>query len=412
MAMTRRTFLTATAAAAVALGARPGNAFAIAPPTDPLGPLLGPDALGLRLPAGFTSRLIATSGQMVGRSGYVWHTFPDGGACFDTHDGGWIYVSNSELFGADDSGVGAIRFDHRGRILDAYPILRGSSRNCAGGTTPWETWLSGEERDGGKIWECDPTGRRPAIDRPALGRFIHEAAAVDETRGHVYLTEDAADGRLYRFKPHRRGDLSSGTLAAARVIDDRVTWIQIPDPSAAVTPTRHQVPETTPFAGGEGIWWVDGAITFVTKRDHKLWRLDTRTRRIEIFYDALSDMSNGVLGEPDNITITHHGHVYVSEDQSDDQQVVLIDRRGWASPVVQLVGSAGSEVTGLAFNPRGNRMYISSQRGSVGGTGPGVTFEISGPFPGRGYRHGHAGHGDHGHGGHGSHAGGRPSGRD
>ena len=387
MTVTRRTFLTATAAAAIALGARPSSGFAISPPPDPLGPLRPPDANGLRLPRGFTSRLIATSGQVVGPSDYTWHTFPDGGACFATRHGGWIYVSNSEMYGVDDGGVGAIRFDHRGRILDAYPILTGSAHNCAGGPTPWGTWLSCEEREGGKVWECDPTGRRAAVDRPALGRFIHEAAAVDEDRGHVYLTEDAADGRLYRFKPDHEGDLSVGKLAAAKVVDGRVRWIPVPDPTATATPTRLQVPETTPFAGGEGIWWVDGAITFVTKRDRKLWRMDTRTKRIEVFYDAAPDVSTGVLGEPDNITITKHGNVYVCEDQPNDQQVVLIDRRGWASPVAQLVGSPGSELAGLAFNPRGDRMYISSQRGSVGGVGPGVTFEIQGPFPGRGYRH-------------------------
>ena len=387
MVMTRRTFLTATAAVAIALGARPSSGFAIGPPPDPLGPLLGPDANGLLLPAGFTSRVVATSGQVIGPSGYTWHTFPDGGACFATRHGGWIYVSNSELYGAADSGVGAISFDRHGEVLDAYPILTGSAHNCAGGPTPWETWLSCEEREGGKVWECDPTGERQARDRPALGRFIHEAAAVDEDRGHVYLTEDAPDGRLYRFKPSHPGALSAGRLAAAKVVDGQVTWMPIPDPSASTTPTRYQVPETTPFAGGEGIWWADGAITFVTKRDHKLWRLDTRTKQIEVFYDALSDMSNGVLGEPDNITITRRGHVYISEDQADDQQVVLIDRRGWASPVLQLVGSSGSELAGLAFNPRGDRMYISSQRGSVGGIGLGVTYAIKGPFPGRGHRH-------------------------
>jgi hypothetical protein len=57
-----------------------------------------PDANGIRLPAGFTSRVVASSGQPVGNS--VWHPYPDGGATFSLPDGGWIYVSNSEVPGA------------------------------------------------------------------------------------------------------------------------------------------------------------------------------------------------------------------------------------------------------------------------------------------------------------------------
>ncbi len=61
-----------------------------------LGPLQDPDENGVRLPEGFTSRVIAKSGELVGNSGYEWHSAPDGGAVFTTNDGGWVYVSNSE----------------------------------------------------------------------------------------------------------------------------------------------------------------------------------------------------------------------------------------------------------------------------------------------------------------------------
>ena len=68
------------------------------PPTafDRIGPLRDVDANGLRLPDGFTSRVIARSGDPVADTGYEWHLEPDGGAVFPTPDGGWIYVSNSE----------------------------------------------------------------------------------------------------------------------------------------------------------------------------------------------------------------------------------------------------------------------------------------------------------------------------
>src|SRR5690348_17241329 len=87
----------------------------------PYGPLLAPDALGLMLPAGFSAREIARAGQAVATTGHVWHAFPDGGATFRARRGGWIYVSNSEQ-GAPNGGVGAVRFDRDGAIVDAYAI--------------------------------------------------------------------------------------------------------------------------------------------------------------------------------------------------------------------------------------------------------------------------------------------------
>ena len=385
MTISRRRFLGTTAALAAAMGASPGlladaaGAHGDSRPRG-LGPLGDPDANGLRLPRYFRSRVVARAQQTVDGTDYPWHIFPDGGACYPTRDGGWIYVSTSETFGAADGGVSAIRFSAGGRITDAYRILEGSTRNCAGGVTPWGTWLSCEEVERGRVFECDPYGRRASRELPALGRFIHEAAAVDPSRRFVYLTEDATDGRLYRFAADRPGDLTKGRLQAAKVTGSRVNWIDVPDPSAATVPTRKQLPETTVFGGGEGIWWSQGGITFVTKHDHRLWRLDDRRGRIELFYDALAPSAKGVLGEPDNIFVTGDGDVFVCEDQPENQQVVLITRRGTVLPVVELVGQSGSEIAGVAFNPRGDRMYISSQRGTDRAPGLGITYEIRGPW--------------------------------
>ncbi|MBR9814916.1 DUF839 domain-containing protein, partial [bacterium] len=108
-------------------------------------------------PAGFDVRVVARQGlnPLTGQAdpnGFEWHIDPDGGAVYPaTADGGWVYVSNSE---ETPGGVGALRFDADGNLIDAYPILEGTRNNCAGGATPGVTWLSCEDNGNGEVWEC------------------------------------------------------------------------------------------------------------------------------------------------------------------------------------------------------------------------------------------------------------------
>ena len=83
--------------------------------------------------------------------------------CSRTDDGGWIYVSNSETPPQVGGGASALRFSSNGDIVDAYRILSDTWQNCAGGATPWGTWLSCEETDAGHVWECDPLGERDGV---------------------------------------------------------------------------------------------------------------------------------------------------------------------------------------------------------------------------------------------------------
>lgn len=378
---------------AYAREARPGE--------GPYGPLGEPDENGIRLPEGFTSRVIAVSQRPVGTTGYVWHTFPDGGATFPTDDGGWVYVSNSEVPVA--GGVGAVRFDADGNIVDAYPILTGTSVNCAGGPTPWNTWLSCEEQDAGRVWECDPYAPSQGTVRPALGTFVHEAAAVDQAEKRVYLTEDVGDGGFYRFTYERDEDLSSGLLeiaavagaeGAAATSGGQVTWHEVPNPNPLAfpeapeqpeTPTRYQVEAASHFDGGEGIWFDAGEVFFTTKGDDRVWAYEPGTQELSVIYhaDALADPP---LTGVDNLTVAEVGDIYVAEDGG-DMQIVIITPERIVAPFLQVTGHTGSELAGPAFDPSGNRLYFSSQRGgpfevseSQPGAGFGITYEITGPF--------------------------------
>lgn len=407
----------------------PAFAAPAEPGESPYGPLLSPDTHGLRVPEGFKSRVIKQWNLPIGNTTEFPMLFPDGAATFPTEDGGWILVCNSENpppsgysdptgLGIDQlGGVQSIRFDASGTIIDAYTILDGTRSNCAGGVTPWGTWLSCEEADdetdpsnAGRVWECDPFGVEPAVAHSAMGHFEHENAAIDDERQQVYLSEDANDGLFYRYTPEEYPDLSSGSLEAAVVADDgSVTWVEIPDPTCADgVPCRYQV-TATPFAGGEGCAYDAGVVFLDTKRDNKVWAYDVVEKTMTVLYDA-NDFEDPVLTGVDHMIVQPGtGNLLIAEDGG-DLQVVMIRRSDFAVfPVVQLTGEqhgeqlgavvdealgsleslelpsvvddaigsfTQSEVSGLAFSPDGTRLYLSSMRGFAGG----ITYEVQGPW--------------------------------
>ncbi|WP_084196983.1 alkaline phosphatase PhoX [Solimonas soli] len=417
--LSRRGFLKrgAQAAAYVALaralaacgGGGDGNGAGDGARLAKVGALGEPLDIGIRIPRGFSARVIARAGETIEGTALRWHSDPDGGATFATDDGGWIYVSNREFL---PGGVDAIRFDAGGAIVDAYNVLPGALTriNCSGGATPWKTWMSGEEYDLGIVWECDPWGVASPTPLRALGTFAHEAVAVDPRTNIVYETEDKPDGRFYRFVPDTpnvggKPDLARGTLQVMRVLADpatvaadgllpatKVEWLDVPDPNPVLggvligKPTREQVPESTAFDGGEGIWHHEGLIYFTTKGDRKIWAHDTAAGTLACVYDD-SLYAAPVLDSVDNILVTPGGDLVVVEDKSEaNQQAVAITPDGAIFPLIELSGQQGSEVTGPAFSPDGRHFYFSSQRGpgADAATGSaGVTYCVSGPWFGR-----------------------------
>lgn len=380
--MHRRTLIRAAlagAAGSIALGftmSREALGHAAQSGSSPYGPLQPVDTNNIMLSAGFTSRIVARSGQVVPGTSFVWHNSPDGGACFA--DGpGWIYVSNAER-GDGRGGASALRFDAGGAVTAGYSILSGTTRNCAGGATGWQTWLSCEETDKGYVFETDPWGAAAAIRRPEMGRFKHEAAAADPDGKVIYLTEDEHDGCLYRFVPATWGDLSKGKLEVLTERSGALSWVRVPDHLASRTATRHQVKTAKKFDGGEGCYYRDGLLYFTTKGDNRVWVYETAANKLVVAYDDDLTGSPPLTGG-DNLTGAANGDLYVAEDGG-DMEICIITADDVVAPFLRVTGQPSSELCGVAFNPAGDRLYFSSQRGTTNLGSGGITYEITGPF--------------------------------
>lgn len=378
-----------------------------------IGPLGAPNELGIRVPEGFTTRIVAVTNEVPAPgSSYLWHIFPDGGGVMPKADGGWYYISNSEIPGAGSlgflfpqlapfsnvietftpglGGAGVLEFSADGTVVDAYSILGNTTFNCSGCVTPWNTWLSCEEWPNGQIWECDPTGASGAVARPTLGFFSHEAAAIDTQRRMIYMSEDLPDGRFYRWVADEsdwpagaaRPALQSGKLQVLQVQGagvgaalngpQPVVWLDALNPTAPQDVNRH--PDSTAFDGGEGVWNYKGFVYFSTKGDNRIWVYDTHSETLEVVYD-LATSDNPILSGVDNITITQQGDVLVAEDGGDMQIIVIMPDRT-LKPLLQITGQDASEIAGIAFSPDGRRLYFTSDRGGRNGTGLGITYEL------------------------------------
>jgi secreted PhoX family phosphatase len=369
----------------------------------------------------------------------------DGMAIVREHAGVLTLVRNHEEYSDDGAftagplvydrmasgGCTVLEFDTRAGVLrSARTGLAGTSFNCAGGATPWGTWLSGEEwllgpgdqwRDRtrpvrfeqphGFVFEVDPARLDAPRPLPALGRFQHEAAAVDPHSGIVYLTEDRSIGGFYRFLPTVRGDLAAGgrlQMLEVRGLEDArgaqprgeqraVRWVDIPDPGLAHTPGTRDAAGVvgqglaqgaTRFARLEGCWYRDDVVWFASTTGGaagcgQVWRYDVRAERLSLFYES-PDVTT--LDSPDNLTVTPRGALLLCEDGDREATLLhLLTRDGRLVPLARnaarLEGAhlghagdfRGQEFAGVCMDAAGRWLFLNLQT-------PGISFAIRGPW--------------------------------
>lgn len=432
MTISRREFhasLTASAFAALlasgcaATSVRPGvRAGSHAP--------LIPDPAGLLdLPRGFAYRVISSLGERMD-DGEAVPDGADGMGAFSGLGGRVILVRNHELTagrtaltgtaydrwqggGALMGGTTTLVYDPaKARVESQYRSLAGTIRNCAGGTTPWRSWLSCEEdvsRAGGPLeknhgWvfevPADLRGRVTPVPLVGLGRFNHEAAAVDPRTGVVYLTEDRSDGLFYRFLPSVRGRLAEGgRLQALAMVDGRdssrnwterqflpgrpgrVRWIDmegIDSPSDDLR-IRGAAKGALLFARGEGIHMGEGELYF-TCTSGGVAKLGQVMRyrpsgegsggMLELFFESTSPDH---FHYGDTLTVGPNGHLFVCEDKPTDADNYIrgITPLGTAYPFARL--RMQTELAGPCFSPDGRTMFVNAYS-------PTKTFAITGPW--------------------------------
>ncbi|WP_030735072.1 alkaline phosphatase PhoX [Streptomyces griseus] len=413
---------------------------------DGYGPLVpDPDGL-LDLPKGFRYRVLSREGDPLRSGEGRVPSNHDGMTAIQGRHGRVHLVRNHEnrhtaaigvptVAGltydpAAKGGCTTLELDGRNKVLGERVAIAGTAVNCAGGPTPWRTWLTCEEtedragtngytKDHGFIFEVDGADprRTGAVPLTAMGRFQHEAIAVDPRSGIVYETEDAFDrpfGLFYRFLPEKplggTGSLrAGGALEAMRVPGvpdlsavqetgrsfDRIEWVPVPDPLARETPIRFQDfgrKGITHAQKLEGCYWGESSVYFVSSfarsdegsaADHygQVWRYEPKKRRLTLVVLFGPDTDIQLPGEsPDNICLAADGGLMVCEDGGGAQHVLGVTRRGEVYPMARGRQNIGTpeepewgEFAGVTFSPDGSTMYVNCYT-------PGTTFAVTGPW--------------------------------
>ncbi len=430
MPLSRRNFLTiagiGTATAVVASPLR--NLYTLIAHGQPIfsqgfGQLI-PDPKGiLDLPEGFQYRIISQVGTSMS-DGTPVPTYFDGMAAFAGNNGEIILIRNHELSPfqlpgvmSPDShkydklsqgGTTTLIIDRDLSLKHQFVSLAGTNRNCAGGVTPWQTWITCEEDTStpqtnelsnpnnvsvkhGYNFEV-PLYSKTVKPVPliAMGRFRHEAIAVDPITGYIYQTEDQIDSCLYRFRPKLKANLQEGGILEALVIEEmpsvdtsinfplnqpqKVKWIKLENADPEDDTLRYEAQQkgAAIFKRGEGICYGNGEIYWICTNGGQagrgqIFRYNLAQATVELFVESPGE---GILDYPDNLILSPFGDLIACEDGAGEQFLVGITPQGQCYHFARNALN-NSEFAGICFAPDGNTMFVNIYS-------PGLTLAVWG----------------------------------
>lgn len=390
----------------------------------------------LELPAGFRYLSFGWTGDPM-EDGTITPRAHDGMCAFPGDDGRVRLVRNHERRSdsgrfsdaaphydpAASGGTSNLEFDPgRGEFLRAWPSLTGTLSNCAGGGTPWGSWLSCEEtiegvgsnrypklqKRHGYVFEVPADATSDAVALRDMGRFVHEAVAIDPHTGTAYLTEDAGESGLYRFTPNTPGKLVDGGRLEMLAVSEQprfdtrtgqsvgasyaVHWVPIQEPDPDEPRSQGTFRQGLELGGSiflrlEGAFFFEGLLYFVSTtggeaHSGQIWVYDPAQERLHLLFES---PHAAVLDHPDNITVSPRGGIVLCEDGNDTEFLHGLTRDGeifrFCQNRVVLLGQrngllgdfTGGEFAGACFDPSGQWLFVNIQN-------PGITFAITGPW--------------------------------